>query len=347
MDTEVPKDASSQNTIFDDVFRTIAEKMPTLFIAAVNYIFGTDYPYTEEIVQLRNEHHVFDEIHVTDCYFMIRNRHFHIECQNMNDKTMGRRIMGYKLENAYDAAASVSLKDNVVLTETKLSSSCVIFLQCTKSTPKQFITVIKNEHGDEIRQNERCIRLVDIDLQKMLEEDLLILLPFYILKYKNGFNSRRKERQEAALSSWQQDCTVIRRTLQNNKKMDLLGVSYVDMIDLIVKIADYVINASNAGMEFKERIKTMQGKVLTLPSEIIAEEKAKCKYLKKELDKANAQCEHFEKEYSKANAQCDEMFKCYLAMIRNGVVKEEDVLTLMSDNTKNEFLKWIESNGNG
>ena len=119
------------------------------------------------------------------------------------------------------------------------------------------------------------------------------------------------------------------------------------MIDLIVKIADYVINASNAGMEFKERIKTMQGKVLTLPSEIIAEEKAKCEYLKKELDKANAQCEHFEIEYSKANAQRDEMFKGYLAMIRNGVVKEEDILTLMSDNTKNEFLKWIESNGNG
>ena len=129
--------------------------------------------------------------------------------------------------------------------------------------------------------------------------------------------------------------------------MDLLGVSYVDMIDLIVKIADYVINASNAGMEFKERIKTMQGKVLTLPSEIIAEEKAKCEYLKKELDKANAQCEHFEIEYSKANAQRDEMFKGYLAMIRNGVVKEEDILTLMSDNTKNEFLKWIESDGNG
>ena len=77
----------------------------------------------------------------------------------------------------------------------------------------------------------------------------------------------------------------------------------------------------------------MQGKVLTLPSEIIAEEKAKCEYLKKELDKANT--------------QRNEMFKGYLAMFRNGVVKEEDVLTLMSDNTKNEFLKWIESNGNG
>ena len=34
----------------------------------------------------------FDKIHVTDCYFMIRGRTFHIECQNMNDNTMGRRI---------------------------------------------------------------------------------------------------------------------------------------------------------------------------------------------------------------------------------------------------------------
>ena len=123
------------------------------------------------------------------------------------------------------------------------------------------------------------------------------------------------------------------QNITEQQKMDLLGVSYVDMIDLIIKIADYVINASNAGMEFKERIKAMYGRILTLPSEIIAEEKAKCEYLKKELDKANA--------------QRDEMFKGYLAMIRNGVVKEEDVLTLMSGNTKNEFLKWIESNGNG
>ena len=91
----------------------------------------------------------------------------------------------------------------------------------------------------------------------------------------------------------------------------------------------------------------MQGKVLTLPSEIIAEEKAKCEYLKKELDKANAQRDKANAQRDKANAQRDEMFKGYLAMIRNGVVKEEDVLTLMSGNTKNEFLKWIESNGNG
>lgn len=57
--------------------------------------------------------------------------------------------------------------------------------------------------------------------------------------------------------------------------------------------------------------------VLTLPSEIIAEAKAK--------------------------QTADEE--------QRGIVKEEDVLAFISDNEKNEFLKWvksrIKSNGNG
>ena len=58
---------------------------------------------------------------------------------------------------------------------------------------------------------------------------------------------------------------------------------------------------------------TVFEKVLTLPPEIIAEAKAK--------------------------QAADEK--------QRGIVKEEDVLAFMSDNTKNEFLKWIKSNGNG
>ena len=34
----------SNNTIFDDVFRTMLEKMPELVIPLINEVFGTDYP---------------------------------------------------------------------------------------------------------------------------------------------------------------------------------------------------------------------------------------------------------------------------------------------------------------
>ena len=36
--------ASTNNTIFDDVFRTLIEKMPELTIPLINEIFGTAYP---------------------------------------------------------------------------------------------------------------------------------------------------------------------------------------------------------------------------------------------------------------------------------------------------------------
>lgn len=41
----------SDNTIFDDVFRTMLEKMPELVIPLINEVFGTDYPKDTPIIQ--------------------------------------------------------------------------------------------------------------------------------------------------------------------------------------------------------------------------------------------------------------------------------------------------------
>ncbi len=47
----------ANSTIFDDVFRTMLEKMPLLIIPLINEVFGTDYPGDISIVQRRNEHY--------------------------------------------------------------------------------------------------------------------------------------------------------------------------------------------------------------------------------------------------------------------------------------------------
>ena len=44
------------STIFDDVFRTMLEKMPQLAVPLINEVFGTSYPEDIEIIQKRNEH---------------------------------------------------------------------------------------------------------------------------------------------------------------------------------------------------------------------------------------------------------------------------------------------------
>ena len=45
------------NTIFDDGFRTMIEKIPQLAIPLINEVFQTSYSEDVEIIQLQNEHH--------------------------------------------------------------------------------------------------------------------------------------------------------------------------------------------------------------------------------------------------------------------------------------------------
>ena len=55
---------SMNNTIFDDVFRTMIEKMPYLAIPLINDVFHTSYPEDVKITQLRNEHQQEDGVYL-------------------------------------------------------------------------------------------------------------------------------------------------------------------------------------------------------------------------------------------------------------------------------------------
>lgn len=41
----------ANNTIFDDVFRTLLEKMPELAVPLINEVFGTSYPEDIQLIQ--------------------------------------------------------------------------------------------------------------------------------------------------------------------------------------------------------------------------------------------------------------------------------------------------------
>ena len=56
----------TNNTIFDDVFRTMMEKMTYLIVPLINEVFHTLYPENVKIVHLRNEHQLEDGELITD-----------------------------------------------------------------------------------------------------------------------------------------------------------------------------------------------------------------------------------------------------------------------------------------
>jgi hypothetical protein len=71
----------TNNTIFDDVFRTMVEKMTYLVVPLINEVFHTAYPEDVKIVQLRNEHQLEDGEIITDSCLRIGDMLYHIECQ--------------------------------------------------------------------------------------------------------------------------------------------------------------------------------------------------------------------------------------------------------------------------
>ena len=71
------------NTVFDDTFKTIIEKMPELVIPMVNEVFGKSYSYKEKITKLLP----------TNCLLMLffpMNRNISTPSQLLNCKTTNR-----------------------------------------------------------------------------------------------------------------------------------------------------------------------------------------------------------------------------------------------------------------
>ena len=56
----------TNNTIFDDVFRTMMEKMTYLIVPLINEVFHTSYPENVKIVHPRNEHQLEDGEFIAD-----------------------------------------------------------------------------------------------------------------------------------------------------------------------------------------------------------------------------------------------------------------------------------------
>ena len=73
------KNTTEHSTIFDDVFRTIAQKMPQLLIPLINEVFHTFYSEEDHFEQLRNEHYEKFGTVVTDSIIRIGSHIYHLE----------------------------------------------------------------------------------------------------------------------------------------------------------------------------------------------------------------------------------------------------------------------------
>ena len=251
------------NTIFDDVFRTMIEKMPYLAVPLINEVFHTSYPENVPIVQLRNEHQQENGEIITDCCLKIGRKLYHIECQSIDDTTMAIRMIEYDFAIAIENAQKINRRYRI-----EFPRSCVIYLRSNKNTPDSLEVEVIFPDGKMHLYEIPTVKMENYTKDSIFEKNLLMLLPFYVMRYeKEAHNfSENPEKMQQLLNEYEEIRRRLNEELVEERKSDLCA----DLTDWIVRIADYIFRNEDAARKGINGI--MRGKVLKLKSEELREE---------------------------------------------------------------------------
>ena len=250
----------ARSTVFDDVFRTIAQKMPQLLIPLINEVFHTNYSEDEDFEQLRNEHYERYGKIITDSIIRIGRHIYHLECQSEKDAEMVIRMFEYDISIALEHASDLG-----EIWEIEFPQSCVLYIRNHRSLPEYHTAIVKFSDGQTVTYQVPIIHAQKYTVNAMFEKNLLILLPYHILRYEHFLKSNKSN--EKKLNQLLADYRKINERLTDTCEKEKKSKLYKDMICLIKEIADHVIPKENEARKGMDDI--MGGKVLTLPSDLI------------------------------------------------------------------------------
>ena len=244
------------STIFDDVFRTMLEKMPQLAVPLINEVFGTSYPEDVKIIQKRNEHQTKNGRIITDSHLLIANRIYHIECQSTDDSTMVIRMIEYDFAISLEQVQKENGRYRMYFPQ-----SCVLYLRGIKKRDTISVEIVM-PNGNTVEYTVPVVQVQRFTCDDMLQKHLLFLLPYHVIKYE------QEKELDTDSEKWKElldEYAKIEKYLEKNFLEKGNEKAYRDMVELIIRIADYVFRD-------KEKVKkgfgdVMGGKVLELESD--------------------------------------------------------------------------------
>ena len=222
----------ANNTIFDNVFRTMLEKMPELVVPLINEVFGTNYPADIAVEQQRNEHQTKNGEKITDSRLKIADKIYHIECQSTGDAEMVIRMI------EYDFAVSLETKQ-IENGRYKIyfPHSCVLYLRGKGRKDTLGMDIIMPD-GRVIKYELPAIYIERYTQDVIFQKKLLFFLPFYVMRYEESAHTigENTEKLQELLSEYED----IRVNLEKELSMAGRSELYTDLNRLIVRISDYI-----------------------------------------------------------------------------------------------------------
>lgn len=244
----------ANNTIFDDVFRTMLEKMPELVIPLINEVFGTNYPADIPIEQQRNEHQTKSGEKITDSRLKIADKIYHIECQSTSDTEMVIRMIEYDFAISLESKKIENGRYRIYFPH-----SCVLYLR-GKGRSNTIGMDIVMPNGQIIKYDLPAIYVENYTTDVIFQKKLLFLLPFYIMRYEKSREKLDKNPKE--LRELLQEYEKIAGKLEDS----LLGrgreAQHRYLVEVIIRISDYIF--ANSEKTRKGVNAAMGGEVLDL-----------------------------------------------------------------------------------
>ena len=252
----------ANNTIFDDVFRTMLEKMPELVIPLINEVFGTNYPADIPIEQQRNEHQTKSGEKITDSRLKIADKIYHIECQSTSDTEMVIRMIEYDFAISLESKKIENGRYRIYFPH-----SCVLYLR-GKGRSNTIGMDIVMPNGQIIKYDLPAIYVENYTTDVIFQKKLLFLLPFYIMRYEKSREKLDKNPKE--LRELLQEYEKIAGKLEDS----LLGrgreAQHRYLVEVIIRISDYIF--ANSEKTRKGVNAAMGGEVLDLKTDKLINE---------------------------------------------------------------------------
>ena len=243
------------SNIYDSVFKTMVHKTPKLLIPLINEVFGRRYEIDVPIVQFNEEHEGPLGTHISDSVFRIEDMVYHLECQSTHDASMVVRMIEYDFSIALQEALEQGAPYRM-----KFPSSCVLLLRHTSETPDYLEMEVEMPDSEPFRYHTRIYKTQLVSEEEIFRRRLLILLPFYLMRYEKELSSLDAESDAAAALI--RECREIRMRLADLTLLQGDELLYRQITELIIRVSDHLL-AANEPLNRKVR-PAMGGEVLEL-----------------------------------------------------------------------------------
>lgn len=265
MDKRKKAENSSENTadIFDSVFKTLLQRFPKLAVALINEVFHADYTENEVIIQGRNEYHSMDGKVINDAMIRIRNKIYHIECQSTSDGLMVIRMVEYDFKIALEETRNILMDElkkkpgdrGRELIRFQFPQSCMICVRSGIEQEESLKLQIVMPNGQEALYEIPVVQAQSFSKEDIFQKRLLILIPFYVLRYEKDIKSGKNE----ILDRLEQEYEYIKEQLIEEGNSINEPRLYYDLAVLSQRILDYV---GRDNRDYKERMGSIMGGVI-------------------------------------------------------------------------------------